>query len=112
MAANGIAVLCTAFSDEAFQLLRRWIKDPEFEIELKADPQPGDPQGTASCFAGVDKRFGKEQEFGGTISAEHGIGRLKRDLLPYAKGKAEMELMRKIKQAFDPNFILNPGKLL
>jgi len=51
-------------------------------------------------------------DLGGSISAEHGIGRLKRDLLPHAKEALEIELMRKIKAAFDPNGILNPGKLL
>jgi FAD/FMN-containing dehydrogenase len=51
-------------------------------------------------------------DLGGSISAEHGIGRLKRDLLRHAKASLELELMRKIKQAFDPNGILNPGKLL
>ena len=51
-------------------------------------------------------------DLGGSISAEHGIGRLKRDLLPHAKSAIELELMRKIKAAFDPNGILNPGKLL
>ena len=51
-------------------------------------------------------------DLGGSISAEHGIGRLKRDLLRHAKSPLELEMMRKIKQAFDPNGILNPGKLL
>jgi FAD/FMN-containing dehydrogenase len=51
-------------------------------------------------------------DLGGSISAEHGIGRLKRDLLHHAKQPLELEMMRKIKQAFDPNGILNPGKLL
>jgi FAD/FMN-containing dehydrogenase len=51
-------------------------------------------------------------DLGGSISAEHGIGRLKRNLLKHAKDPLELELMRKIKQAFDPNGILNPGKLL
>jgi FAD/FMN-containing dehydrogenase len=51
-------------------------------------------------------------DLGGSISAEHGIGRMKRDLLPHAKQPLELELMRKIKAAFDPNGILNPGKLL
>ena len=51
-------------------------------------------------------------DLGGSISAEHGIGRLKRDLLRHAKQPLELELMRKIKQVFDPNGILNPGKLL
>jgi FAD/FMN-containing dehydrogenase len=51
-------------------------------------------------------------DLGGTISAEHGIGRLKRDLLPRAKQEIELAMMRKIKAALDPNGILNPGKLL
>ena len=51
-------------------------------------------------------------DLGGSISAEHGIGRLKRDLLPHAKQAVEIDLMRKIKAAFDPNNILNSGKLL
>ncbi len=51
-------------------------------------------------------------ELGGSISAEHGIGRQKRDLLPKVKSPLEMELMRKIKDLFDPRGILNPGKLL
>jgi len=51
-------------------------------------------------------------DLGGSISAEHGIGRMKRDLLPHAKGALAVELMRKIKASFDPNGILNPGKLL
>jgi FAD/FMN-containing dehydrogenase len=51
-------------------------------------------------------------EFGGTISAEHGIGRLKRDLLKTVKSPVELALMRSIKATFDPNGILNPGKVL
>jgi FAD/FMN-containing dehydrogenase len=50
--------------------------------------------------------------YGGSISAEHGIGQLKRDLLPQVKDKVAMELMRALKQTFDPRGILNPGKLL
>ncbi len=49
---------------------------------------------------------------GGSISAEHGIGRMKRDELRRLKSPAELDLMRGIKAAFDPNGILNPGKLL
>jgi FAD/FMN-containing dehydrogenase len=51
-------------------------------------------------------------EFGGTISAEHGIGVLKRGLLPSVKSPAELGMMRKIKAVLDPNGILNPGKVL
>jgi FAD/FMN-containing dehydrogenase len=48
----------------------------------------------------------------GSISAEHGIGQLKRDLLPRVKDKVAMEIMRAIKQTLDPAGILNPGKVL
>ncbi len=51
-------------------------------------------------------------DYGGSISAEHGIGRMKRDVLPGVKSAVEMDLMRRIKAALDPQGILNPGKLL
>jgi FAD/FMN-containing dehydrogenase len=50
--------------------------------------------------------------FGGSISAEHGIGQLKRDQLPGVKDKVALELMRTLKRALDPNGLLNPGKVL
>jgi D-lactate dehydrogenase (cytochrome) len=49
---------------------------------------------------------------GGSISAEHGIGVLKRDELPEVKDKVAIELMRSIKALFDPLGIMNPGKVL
>ena len=49
---------------------------------------------------------------GGSISAEHGIGQMKRSELQRFKSPVEMALMRKIKAALDPKGILNPGKLL
>jgi D-lactate dehydrogenase (cytochrome) len=49
---------------------------------------------------------------GGSISAEHGIGRLKRDELPRYKSAIELALMRQVKQALDPQGIMNPGKVL
>ena len=48
----------------------------------------------------------------GSISAEHGIGSLKREFLHYSRSPEELALMRAIKQAMDPNGILNPGKVL
>jgi FAD/FMN-containing dehydrogenase len=51
-------------------------------------------------------------EYRGSISAEHGIGRLKRDELEHYKSSAELEVMRAIKQALDPNGIMNPGKVV
>jgi D-lactate dehydrogenase (cytochrome) len=49
---------------------------------------------------------------GGSISAEHGIGVLKRDELPEVKDKVAIELMRAIKAQLDPQGIMNPGKVL
>jgi FAD/FMN-containing dehydrogenase len=50
--------------------------------------------------------------FGGSISAEHGIGVMKRDDLPLYKSAAEMDVMRALKKTMDPHGILNPGKIL
>ena len=52
------------------------------------------------------------REFGGSFSAEHGIGRLKVGELERYAPPVELDLMRAIKRAFDPNGILNPGKVL
>lgn len=51
-------------------------------------------------------------EYGGSISAEHGIGTMKRDILPTVKSDVEMDMMRRIKAALDPQGILNPGKVV
>jgi FAD/FMN-containing dehydrogenase len=51
-------------------------------------------------------------DLGGSISAEHGIGQMKRAELAQVKGEVAMDLMRRIKAAFDPKGILNPGKVL
>jgi FAD/FMN-containing dehydrogenase len=51
-------------------------------------------------------------KYSGSFSAEHGIGQLKRDELTTRKSYVELELMRSIKRALDPNGIMNPGKVL
>ncbi|MGJ8455492.1 FAD-binding oxidoreductase [Pseudothermotoga sp. U03pept] len=47
----------------------------------------------------------------GTMTGEHGVGLKRKDFLPIFMNKSEIELMKKIKKAFDPNNILNPGKI-
>ena len=49
---------------------------------------------------------------GGSISAEHGIGQLKRDELHHYKSAEAVDLMNSIKSTLDPNQIMNPGKIL
>ena len=50
--------------------------------------------------------------FNGSISAEHGLGQLKREEILRYKSPLEIDLMRAIKRALDPDGIMNPGKLL
>jgi D-lactate dehydrogenase (cytochrome) len=52
------------------------------------------------------------REFGGSFSAEHGIGKLKVGELERYASPVELDLMRAVKRAFDPNGVLNPGKVL
>ncbi|VBB69302.1 D-2-hydroxyglutarate dehydrogenase [invertebrate metagenome] len=49
---------------------------------------------------------------GGSIAAEHGIGRLKREEMIRCKNPVELELMRRIKKTLDPHYIMNPGKVI
>jgi len=51
------------------------------------------------------------QRYGGSVSAEHGVGLLKKDYLHYSRSELEVSIMRQIKQAFDPFGIMNPGKI-
>jgi FAD/FMN-containing dehydrogenase len=56
--------------------------------------------------------YDEVRRIGGSISAEHGIGTLKRAYLGHSRSAAEIDVMRKIKAALDPKGILNPGKVI
>jgi FAD/FMN-containing dehydrogenase len=56
--------------------------------------------------------YGEAVRLGGTITGEHGVGLTLRDLLPMRRPPAFVAAMRAIKQALDPNGILNPGKVI
>jgi D-lactate dehydrogenase (cytochrome) len=56
--------------------------------------------------------FAVVKKYGGSISAEHGIGIMKRDVLPRVKDPVAYDLMRTLKRTLDPKGILNPGKVL
>ncbi|MES5489100.1 FAD-binding oxidoreductase [Bradyrhizobium sp. INPA03-11B] len=72
-------------------------------IQLEADPMP---------IQEMDEvLYGAVRDWQGSISAEHGIGLLKREFLPYSCGPEAVNLMKRVKQALDPNNILNPGKI-
>ncbi|MCO8164788.1 FAD-binding oxidoreductase [Pseudomonas sp. 21LCFQ010] len=55
--------------------------------------------------------FETVQKYNGSISAEHGVGMTKRDYLAYSRSPAEIEYMKAVKAVFDPNGIMNPGKI-
>jgi FAD/FMN-containing dehydrogenase len=50
--------------------------------------------------------------FNGSISAEHGLGKLKREEITRYKSALELDMMRRVKAALDPAGIMNPGKVL
>jgi FAD/FMN-containing dehydrogenase len=77
-------------------------------------PPDGTPHNAFLAYQGDINRIVHDSVagFAGSISAEHGIGALKRDELPRYKTQVELDLMRAIKAALDPLGIMNPGKIL
>ena len=71
-----------------------------------SDPEQFDPAGVKSLVLGIVGTLG------GSISAEHGVGTDKLAYLGLTRSPTEISTMRLIKQALDPNGILNPGKLI
>jgi len=58
-----------------------------------------------------DEIFKKALELGGTVTGEHGIGCIKSKYLPMMVGETGIQVMRRVKQIFDPTGVLNPGKI-
>lgn len=77
------------------------VKKPEQSIENWEKTLP----------AVLEDLYTAVKELGGTISGEHGIGHKRKKYLPLVLDKAEIEAMKKIKLALDPNNVLNPGKI-
>ncbi len=71
-----------------------------------------EPEGGEHAEAAADAVIDAALRLGGTISAEHGIGLAKRRFLPREVGDRSLQLMRALKDQFDPIGILNPGKVL
>jgi glycolate oxidase len=70
-----------------------------------------DPEQWVKVGQMVTEEFALALELGGTLSGEHGVGRLKRPYLEQALGKVSIEIQKRIKHALDPLNILNPGKV-
>lgn len=75
--------------------------DAQRNASLVADPEP-----VTRCV------YDLVSQLGGSFSAEHGVGQLKRTELARYKSEVELDLMRALKRTFDPSNLMNPGKLL
>jgi glycolate oxidase len=73
---------------------------------------PEEPGGEDRVWAAADRIFRSALDLGGTVSGEHGIGRLKRRWLAEEVGAVSMDVQRAIKAALDPLGVLNPGAVL
>ncbi len=71
----------------------------------------GDQEALAKANGAVEELFRQTIALGGTMSGEHGVGITKAPYVDMEIGKSELALMKSIKAAFDPNNILNPGKI-
>ncbi|MEO6656131.1 MAG: FAD-linked oxidase C-terminal domain-containing protein [Pyrinomonadaceae bacterium] len=83
--------------------------DGNIHVNFMCDRE--DPTSIERARKCVAETFALSVALGGTISGEHGIGYVKAQYLDYAIDKPTLEIMKGIKKVFDPNGILNPGKM-
>ena len=84
--------------------------DGNLHVRIKKEGIPNS-YGNAEMQKILRALFELVKSLGGTISGEHGIGLIQKDFMHIVTDEANLQLMRSIKQAFDPNNILNPGKI-
>jgi len=95
----GLDIPCFGHAGDGNIHVNVMVKDKNNQEEVKKGHQA------------IEEIFKLVVKLGGTLSGEHGIGISKAEFMDIAFNKAEIELFKKIKQAFDPNGILNPGKM-
>jgi glycolate oxidase len=83
--------------------------DGNIHTNLMVDPEDAGEMKRAAAV--LDRIFRRVVEVGGTISGEHGIGLSKKPFMHYQFSPVELELFRRIKKVFDPENLLNPGKI-
>jgi FAD/FMN-containing dehydrogenase len=93
------------------------LGDGNIHFHVLAPPHLGTGTDAASWQAGDGKAISRQVHdfvtaWGGSISAEHGIGQLKRDELARLGDPVALDLLRRIKAALDPLGLMNPGKLI
>ncbi len=88
------------------------IGDGNLHLNLLRPEGVGEAEFLARCQAFDEHSYGLVAAHEGSVSAEHGIGLLKRAYLHFSRSEGELEMMRAIKHALDPHGIFNPGKVL
>jgi FAD/FMN-containing dehydrogenase len=88
------------------------IGDGNLHVNLMKPEKMELPEFRALCAKADEQMFTWIQGYEGSVSAEHGIGLLKKHLLKFTRSETEIELMREFKKTFDPKNLLNPGKIL
>ena len=88
------------------------IGDGNLHLNILKPPNLSQDAFYQRCHAISPQLFAAVRERGGSISAEHGVGLLKRDFLEYSRSVAEIDILRALKITLDPNGVMNPGKLL
>ena len=96
---SGIAIVCFGHAGNG-----------NLHVNLMFDP--ADPAQAAAAPVALERLFDQVLALGGTLSGEHGIGLDKRAFMPRALDPTALALMQAVKRVFDPDGILNPGKLL
>ena len=120
-----MSALPAALSRELASLLgtEGWRTDPNERLTYGYDNSrrqampdavalPVEPAQVERAHAAMGRVFALALSLGGTLSGEHGIGLAKRGFMAQAMDPPTLQLMRQLKAVFDPDGILNPGKLL
>jgi len=87
------------------------IGDGNLHIDILRPQTLSKEEFVRACQKVDDVIFGIVQKYKGSISAEHGVGLLKKPFLHFTRTKEEVEYLKSIKKIFDPDLIMNPGKL-
>lgn len=88
------------------------VGDGNLHVNVMKPPEMAPEAFWPACRAADVRLYELLQSYGGSVSAEHGIGLLKKSALAYSRGPHEIQAMRQIKQALDPQGLLNPGKVI
>ena len=87
------------------------IGDGNLHLNILKPDDMGKDEFFAKCAVVNKQVFEVVEKYNGSISAEHGVGMTKRDYLEYSRSPAEILYMKAVKAVFDPNGIMNPGKI-